>query len=110
MIALHQLLSLEAPEWAVDDESDGWQGKSGFRDSVNATLIRSGVRADDPEAVRVAYVYKGEEFVSEVLPPGSNADEAVERLVGNVVVPISEVRVYHGASLYQRRVLRLRGA
>lgn len=107
---LYERLRLAPPAWIYDDEADGWQGRRGFTASVHATLLRAGADQDDPRTIRVAYVYKGEEHVSDVLPPDADPEPVVERLLDTVVIPISEVRVYQGPELLTRRATNLRGS
>lgn len=107
---LHNRLGITAPEWIYDDVADGWQGRRTVTDVAHATLIRAGAKRDDPNAVIVAYVYKGEEHISEVLPPGSDPRPVMEALIDSIVVPISEVRAYHGEKLIESVNLKMRGA
>jgi hypothetical protein len=94
---LHSMLQLPHPQWVDDDSDRGWQGsKGGAFVSANLTVIRKGARDDDPNRIRVVYVYQGEEKESEVLPADTDPRPIMEDLIQRVIVPISEVRAYRG--------------
>ena len=96
------------PEWIEADDAAGWAG--GIRGVVHAKVIRAGVREDDPTAVKIAYIYKGEEFVTELLPAGTDPEPILKRLLDEVVIPISSVRAYVGDVLTHEIRVRMRGS
>jgi hypothetical protein len=99
------------PRWIDDDSDRGWQGpRAGLTSTMHGTVLRAGVRQDDPNRIRIAYVYKGEEWESEVLPPGTDPHPKIEELINSVVLPISEVRAYRGDSLIETIPVQLRGS
>ena len=94
---LHSILQLPHPHWVDDDSDRGWQGpRGGGVGGINLTVIRAGASDDDPDRIRVVYVYKGEEKETEVLPPNTDPMPIMEDLITRVIVPISEVRAYRG--------------
>lgn len=108
---LHTILGLQSPQWVEDDAAAGWKQRGGAGGFLNLTAIRAGARDDDPERVRVVYVYKGDEHESEVLPAGSDPRPAMEELLRRVIVPVSEVRAYRGESeLVDSIKVKMRGS
>lgn len=95
------------PKWVEDDEDRGWD--TGRSASAHLTVTRKGVDPDDPNAIRVAYVYKGGEYIDEVLSPGTDPIPYMENLIRRIRVPISAVRAYRGTQLIEERQLPMRG-
>jgi hypothetical protein len=106
--ALYLLLSQDAPKWVDDDNAFGWEGSGGS--VAHATVIKAGVDEDDPGTIRVAYVYKRREFVTDVLPPGTDPEPFTEQLIESIIIPISEVRVYRGTDLVDSIQVDMRGS
>jgi hypothetical protein len=99
---------LPRPSWVDYDSDPGWpETRMG---TPNVTLVDAGTDENDPEVVRVAYVYRGEDRVVEVLPAGSDPHPVLERLIENVIVPISAVRAYKGTTLIEEIPVRMRGS
>jgi len=96
------------PQWVSDDSALGWAGGRGT--VVHAQVTRAGAREDDPECIKIAYVYKGEEHISEVLPTGTDPQPILRRLLQEVVIPISAVRAYRGTTLIHEIPVRMRGS
>lgn len=95
------------PDWLRDNEDRGWDnGKGG---GANTVLIHAGANEQDPEAIKIAYDYKGREYISDVLPPGTDASPHIEELIRNANVPISAVRAYRGQTVIVERQLPMRG-
>jgi hypothetical protein len=96
------------PPWIQDNEDRGWNAGRGSM--ANATVIRAGAKEDDPKVVKIAYVTREKEHVSEVLPPGTDPEPYVEDLLRNIRIPIKAIRVYEGDTLRTERVIKMRGA
>lgn len=96
------------PTWIGLDEAHGWQAHSSYRASV-LTACHAGAQIDDPSAVRVFLVIKGEEKLTAVLPVGSDPSSEVDQLLHNVSVPIDGIRVYENGELKRDLVVSMRG-
>jgi hypothetical protein len=107
---LYGRVSKSYPTWVDDDEAQGWSGDGSFSSTAHAMVRRAGANEDDSEVIRVAYVYQGHEYVSEVLPPGADPDPVVAKLLQEIRIPISAVRVYRGHKLQDERKVRMRGS
>lgn len=105
---LYQQLGEPSPPWIDVDTSAGWEGPP--RAIASATVLRQGAREDDPNAIRVVYVYRGKETVSEVLPADGDWQSVMRQLIETVVIPISTVRAYRGAELIREVALHPRGS
>jgi hypothetical protein len=98
-----------APAWGLDDHDRGWDGPAGDRDVAHLTAARQGADERDPEVIRVAYVHKDREYVSDVLPAGSDPAPYVDHILATMLSPISAVRIYRGSTLVSERELPMRG-
>jgi hypothetical protein len=94
------------PEW-IDDDDNPVAPKGG---TAHATLIHAGVREDDPGTIRITYVYKGEEYESDLLPPGTDPSSLLHDLIRRILVPISAVRAYRRDTLIEEIPVRMRGS
>jgi hypothetical protein len=108
LIDLCRTAGATTPDWMDEDIGAGWDG--GRSMGVHATVIRAGAQPDDPHAIRIAYVYKGETKISEILPPGSDPAPALEKLRRDIVIPITAVRAYEGTVLLNEIPVQRRGA
>ena len=92
----------------MDDDSD-----TGFdkRQTVFAYSqnIMPGADPNDPDTIRVTYVYKDEEHICEHHPAGTDYDPLLDDLIKRTQLPISAVRVYRGSELLKERDLLMRG-
>ena len=105
--AIYAHVGKRPPTWIDDDYDRGWDDGGG---SIgHPTVRRQNADESDPNVVKIAYVYKGNEYVSEILPPGTNPELYIEDLLGNLVVPISAVRIYRGNTLLEDRTIPMRG-
>jgi hypothetical protein len=94
------------PGWVDDDLDSGWKGQTlGLRGEAHATAIRSGARADDPNAIRIAYVLRGKEHISDICPPETDHAPLLDKLVASLTVPVQAVRAYRGSELIAERDL-----
>jgi hypothetical protein len=95
------------PGWEDDDSDRGWDDGKGV--GAHMTLVHAGVDEADPLTIRIAYVYKGREYTSCLLPPAADYRPQIQELLTNVRVPISAVRVYRGLLLEEETELQMRG-
>jgi hypothetical protein len=94
------------PTW-VDDDKNPEVPRGGL---AHGTVARAGVRRSDPNRVRIVYEYQGCEHESEVLPPGTNPEPSMDRLLRTIIVPITAVRAYRGDhQLTHEWKVRMRG-
>jgi hypothetical protein len=73
------------------------------------TVRRQNADETHPDVVKIAHVYRGQEYVSEILPPGTDPEPHVASLLRHVTVPISAVRIYRGQTLIEDRQIPMRG-
>lgn len=95
------------PVWIVDDTDKGWES-AGAKVKCDATLVHGGLDPNDPEAIKVAYVQSGEEFIAEILPPQTDYEPVVKTLLKNIREPISIIRVYKGDHVLYEQILNMR--
>lgn len=88
---IYQHTGKQAPSWIKDDYDEGWAVKSGL--SIDASMHCS-TYENVLGAVKITYEYKGVERVSEILPPNSDPDPAIHKLIDNLNIPISSIKVY----------------
>ncbi len=96
------------PAWVEDDEDPGWDG--GISSFANAMVTHQGVSADDPNAIKIAYVYKDKEYITEICSPDTDPTPLLEDLIRRLRRPVSAVRAYRGTQLLIDRPLSMRGA
>ena len=99
IIDIYEHAGKDRPNWVDADKMSGWKESGGFTVSVSTTVIHPGAREDDPNSVRIAYVYEGREYFTVVLPPGTDPTPALDKLVREIELPISAVRAYEGKTL-----------
>ena len=108
ILAVLDLVGLPHPAWINDDADRGWQGSGSSGSSARATVIRAGVDENDAEAIRIAYVIRGEEHVCEIALPGTDHSPLLDLLLANLNVPVDAIRAYRGAELIEERNPQLR--
>lgn len=108
IMAVLDLAGLPHPLWINDDEDRGWQGAGVSGVSAHATVIRAGADENNPDAVRITYVIRGEEHVSEIAPPETDHSPLLNRLLTSLNVPVDAVRAYRGTELLEERNPQLR--
>jgi hypothetical protein len=107
--AVCDLTSLAHPPWAADDSDVGWRGTQlGFGVSVHGYVVRAGTPENDPNAVRITFVHRGQEHLSEIAPPGTPHGALLDRLSSVLSVPAESVKAYRGHELLEERPLNLR--
>ena len=96
------------PTWVDDDFDRGWEVED--KTMGHLTLgLPPGVDEDDPNIIRIAYVMKGKEYISDECLPGTDPKPHVEELLRNIIRPISAIRVYRGKDLIEERIISMRG-
>ena len=95
------------PVWIQDDDDRGWdRGRGG---GANVRVIRPGARLNEPKVIKICYIRNNQEYISEVLPPGTDPLPYLEDLIQHVTAPISCVKAYEGDKLVSERALPMRG-
>ena len=97
------------PTWLKDDYDQGWAVKSGF---ILEGSMHNSSYDDVPGAVKITYIYKDRERVSEVLAPGSDPEPAIQNLIDNFNMPISAIKVYVDGNLIREErfeISKMRG-
>lgn len=94
------------PPWIEDDGDRGWDNANNVS---HGHVVQSGANPSSPSVVKVVYVYKGKEHISDILRDGTDPEKWIEYLIRNTTVPISGVRVYVGTKLVIDRELPMRG-
>lgn len=105
--AVADLVGHPHPPWVGDDNDAGWKSRRGGS-FANACVLRAGVNEDDPDAVRITYVLRGSEFVTEIAPPGTAHGPLLDRLLTAFNVPVDFVRAYRGNVLLEERATKMR--
>ncbi|WP_298867894.1 hypothetical protein [uncultured Gimesia sp.] len=107
--AVLDLEELPHPSWVNDDDDRGWNGPRGGNSvTANLTAIHAGVGEDDPNVIRITYLLRGEEHISEIAPPNTPHAPLLDRLVNSLNVPVDAVRAYRGSDLLEERTPNLR--
>ncbi len=96
----------DAPKWISDDKDPGWDRGGSF---ANETVIRKGANPDDPQTIRIKYVYKGREYESDILPPNADWQKYYEEILEGIRVPISKIIVYQGSNVLKEQSFSIRG-
>ena len=105
--AIYRHVGQTAPHWVDDDRDRGWDDAGGS--FAVLTIRRQNTDENHPEVVKIAHVYQGNEYVSEILPPGTDPEPHIATLLRDTIVPISAVRVYRGQTLVEDRPIPMRG-
>lgn len=94
------------PKWISDDKDPGWDKGGRF---VDASVIKKGANPNDPEIIRIKYVYKDREHESDILPPDADWQSYYEDFLEKIRAPISKVIVYQGNNVLKEQDLSIRG-
>ena len=105
--AIYAHVGKTPPTWIDDDYDRGWDDGGGS--FGHPTVRRQNADESDPNVVKIAHVYKGNEYINEILPPGTDPEPYIEDLLSNTIVPISAVRIYRGNTLIEDRAIPMRG-
>lgn len=96
-----------APHWVDDDRDRGWDDGGGSFGVL--TIRRQNADESHPDVVKIDHLYRGNEYVSEILPPGTDPEPYIAALLRDTNVPISAVRIYRGETLIEDRPIPMRG-
>ncbi len=96
----------DIPKWISDDKDAGWDNGGSFADAL---VIRKGANPNDPQTIRINYVYKDREHESDILPPDVDWQSYYEDLIEGIRAPISKVIVYQGKSVLKEQYFSIRG-
>jgi len=99
--AIYQHVGEREPHWIMDDTDQGWAIKGGFSVSGNMYTTPPGVDENAPDTIKVTYIYKDKESIRDVLPPETDPNPYVDRLIETIGLPISGAKVYRGKELIQ---------
>jgi hypothetical protein len=105
--AIYQHAGKTPPNWVDDDRDRGWDDGGGSFGVL--TIRRQNTDETHPDVVKIAHLYRGHEYVSEILPPGTDPEPYIASLLRNTTVPISAVRIYRGHTLVEDRPIPMRG-
>ena len=97
------------PQWVEDDCDEGWTTGT-FQ--MHAAMISSPYYEKDG-AIKVAYVYKGNEYTFDYLAPDTDTSQPLENIFKGVGKPITAVRLYRDNELlgeYVYDASKVRGA
>jgi hypothetical protein len=109
IVALSDLAGLPRPAWVADDQDRGWQGSQpGFGGFAHAYVVRASTREDDPAAVRITYVLRGNEHLNEIAPSGTPHGPLLDRLASSLNIPVDAIRAYRGTELLEERSMNMR--
>lgn len=98
----------EPPQWVEDDSDIGWKGKLNFANLQR--MVGGAQNLETGSVVRIAFVSKGKEIVTDFLPPWTPYEPYIQELIDGANVPISMFRVYHGDRLIDEFNVLIRGA
>lgn len=98
----------EVPSWINDDSDRGWD--SGSDPFAHGMAIHNGANENDPNCIKIAYIYKGKEYISSVYPPGADPKSIAENLIRRIKIPISAIRLYCGSDVIKEIPLPARGS
>jgi hypothetical protein len=104
---VYNYVGKQPPGWEDDDVDRGWD--SGSSSFASLSVIHAGVDESDPNVVRVAFVYKGREYISDILSPGTDPQPFVYNLRRSIRAPISAIRVYRGQEMEETQLTMVRG-
>ncbi len=99
----------DSPQWVEDDFDEGWTTGT-FQ--MHGTIINSPYYEKEG-AIKVAYVYKGNEYIFDYLAPDTEIDQPLENLFKGVGKPITAVKLYKNNELlveYVYDASKVRGA
>jgi hypothetical protein len=95
------------PVWVDDDFDRGWDEAE--RSSLHSQCIHAGVDESDPNVIRLGYIHKDREYITDIYLPGTDPEPRIQQLLQSIRIPISAIRIYRGPSLLEERPLNMRG-
>jgi hypothetical protein len=105
--AIYNHVSKPFPIWIDDDKAPGWDSGG---EPCMAYSTYPGANEDDPLSIKIIYVHKDREYLSSLMPPGTDVGPLLDGLIQNIRLPISAVRAYRGKELIEDRQVKMRGA
>lgn len=105
--AIYGHVGKTVPHWVDDDRDRGWDDGGGSFGIP--TIRRQNTDESHPDVVKIAHVYRDNEYLSEILPPGTDPEPYITALLTDTNVPISAVRIYHGQISVEDRPIPMRG-
>jgi hypothetical protein len=106
--AIYVVAHKNVPAW-VDDDTDPGFKEGGPRVTVHGQLTTGGADPNLPDTIKIAYVYKDREYISEHHPAGTDHRPLLDDLITRLQAPVSAVRAYCGSKLIEERELLMRG-
>lgn len=107
--AIYKHCGKKIPEWVEDDYDEGWTtGTFQF----HGTIINSPYYEKEG-AIRIAYVYKGNEYTYDYLAPDTDVNQPLENIFKGIGKPITAVRLYKDDNIlveYLYEEAKVRGA
>jgi hypothetical protein len=104
--ALASHARIVAPHWVEDDTAASFGARTS--DFAIATLTSARADPNDPEHIRITYLWNGEEHVAEHMPPGTAWEPLLDRLEKALNVPATAIRAYRGPTFLAERQLKSR--
>ena len=104
--AIYSYVGKSHPSWIEDDFDRGWDDGS---DPAHGTLTHQGVDVNDPFVIKITYIYKGREHISDIYPSGTDPAPYIRDFISKIRAPISAIRVYRGTQLIEEQQLQVRG-
>lgn len=104
--ALYKHMSRNLPKWIDVDAVSGWD--SGRDEFAHETVTMSGANRDDPDVIKIAYVYKGTEYPLTYCPPDADFEKLMYEFVSEKKYPISRVRTYRGSTVIYEMLFVMR--
>jgi len=101
IIEIYKHVGKNVPLWINDDADQGWAKKGGISLFANVYTTPPGLDEHAPDTIKVTYIYKDKENIREVLPPGTDPNPHVDRLIATIGLPISGIKVYRGKEVIQ---------
>ncbi len=105
---VHTLVSKPIPEWVYLEQDEGWDEGNDL--GVNMIIERQGARMEDPSSLIISFVYKGKEYITEVLPEHSDYEKVALEIVNLTSLAITTIRVSQGGKVVWEKHLRTRGS
>lgn len=98
-----------SPEWVEDDYDEGWTAGTWQTHGQ----VTSSPFMNNPDAIKVSYIYKGREYIWDYLAPETDTNQPLENLFKGIGKPITAVRLSRGDQIlieYIYDASRIRGA
>ena len=109
IISIYTICGKSVPSWVDDNYDEGWTTGKICAHGIIINSPYNGV----PNAIKLAYVYKGHEYVYDYLAPDTDVNQPIENIFKGVGKPITAVRLYRGDELlveYLFESTKIRGA